>query len=304
MKNYFKWTLDSFKSVLKFLAGHPDEVSAIPEMTDDIETLNDAVVEIEVAEGIQTSNIEGVTEDTKQKKKTMAQTVIAKARKGLPMAKKANKPELVEKLDYRVYYIEQAPKADALARAKDIKKVLADNDTVFTNIKPADITAMVDAIKAYDESEINPRQAREHKKIAGTEALDAPFKKGNDSCDNIYDYFYGEYQLTKPDLVKELADLLGIEKEGVRHNTINATCVDGNPPAGAPTHLLQDVEMKLVELNLIVRSDINGLAHLTKFKHGTYHLEFSKAGFITKQMIVFIKRGQTVELEVVLNRVV
>jgi hypothetical protein len=303
MKNTLKWKLDSFKGVIKFTEEHPNEVSAIAEMDDDVVNLKDAITEIGVAEGIQDINNEGITDDTKKKKKIMAQIVIAFARKALPLARKAKNTDLEEKIDYRISYIGQAPKADALSRAKNIRNVLGSNGGVFTNIKPADLSLMDDAIKAYELAEIEPKAAREHKKIEGTQALEAPFKKGNDSCDNIFDFIYGYYQISNPDLVEELADLLGIETEGVRHNGITAMCVDGNPPADAITHLLQDVEMKLVELNLIAHSNIYGLAGLLKFKHGTYHLEFSKPGFITKQTIVFVKRGQTVELEVVMMRV-
>jgi hypothetical protein len=65
----------------------------------------------------------------------------------------------------------------------------------------------------------------------------------------------------------------------------------------------EEIEMKLVELNLIAHSNIYGLAGLSKFKNGTYHVEFSKPGFVTKKMIIFVKRGQNVEVEVVLMRV-
>jgi hypothetical protein len=304
MKNYFRWKLDNFKNVIKFTEEHPNEIAAVTEMDDDVVNLKDAITEIAVAEGVQDMNIEGITEEAKKKKKTMADVVITFARKGLAMARKTKNKDMEEKVDYRVSYISRAPKADSLSRAKDIKLVLGSNSGVFSNIKPADLTMMDDAIKAYELAANNPKLALEHKKTEGTKALEEPYKKGNDSCDNIFDLFYGNYQLTKPLLVEELADLLGIEMEGVRHNGITALCVDGNPPADAITHLLEGVQLKLVELNLIAHSNIYGLAGLLKFKHGTYHLEFSKPGFVTKQMIVFVKRGTTVELEVEMMRVV
>jgi hypothetical protein len=58
----------------------------------------------------------------------------------------------------------------------------------------------------------------------------------------------------------------------------------------------------MIILNKSTKSDINGLAEIQKFVNGTYHLEFSKVGFVKKTMIVFVKRGQTVELEVEMVR--
>jgi hypothetical protein len=304
MLGYLKWKLESFLGILKFIDNHPNVSTDIPEMDDDVSDLRETVAAIVAAEQIQGSNIEGVTQETKDKKKLMARTVIGIAHKARPLARRAKKWELFKKLDFAIYYIGHAPKVDAVSRAKEIQQVITENGAFFTNIKPADFTAMTNTINAYSEAQSAPRAAKEHKKALGTDALAELYIKGNDAADNIYDFVFGYYELTNPGLLDELDLNCGIQREGVRHNGISALCVDGNPPAGAITHLLQDVELKIVELNKTAKSDINGIAVLTKFKHGTYHIEFSKAGFVTKQMIVFVKRGQTVELEVEMERVV
>jgi hypothetical protein len=304
MLGYLKWKLESFLGILKFIDGHPNVSTDIPEMADDVTDLKEAVAGIETAEQVQGSTTEGVTRETKEKKKLMARTVIGIAHKARPLARRAKKWELFKKLDFSIYYIGNAPKVDALSRAKEIRKVITDNGTFFTNIKPADFTAMDNAIQNYELAQTAPRAAKEHKKALGTDALAELYIKGNDAADSIYDFIFGYYELSNPALLDELDLNCGIQREGVRHNTISATMIDGNPPEGAITHLLQDVEMKNVELNKATKSDINGVAVFTKFIHGTYHLEFSKPGFVTKQMIVFVKRGQTVVLEVVMERVV
>jgi hypothetical protein len=304
MYTYLKWKLESFLGILKFIDSHDNVSTDIPEMADDVSDLKNGVTAIQKAEQIQGSHTEGVTTYTKNKKKMMARVVIGKAHKALPIARRAKKWDLVEKLDFPISYVSKAPKVDALSRAKELQQVIAGNGGLFTNIKPADTTAIDNAIKDYELAQMAPRAAKEQKKAEGTDALAELYVAANAAADNVYDFIFGYYELSNPGLLDELNLLAGIQKEGVHHNGITAMCVDGNPPADAVTHLLQDVEMKLVELNLIAHSSIYGLAGLSKFKHGTYHVEFSKPGFITKKMIIFVKRGQMVEVEVEMMRVV
>jgi len=303
MDHYLKWKLESFYALLLFIVSHPIISTDIPDLADDVSDLEDATAEIEVERGIQESDTTGVTEDVKAKKRLMARTVIAVAHKAKPKARKAGLWELYEKINYKVTYLMSAPKLDAVTFAKNIQKVIVDNPLIFTNIKPADKTAMADTIAAYNEVKLAPRTARVNKKAQGTEAYDLSFKKAQVAADNIYDYIYGQYELTNPNLVAELNLACGIDVEGVRHNTIHAVCSDGNPPQGAITALLEGVRLLILELNKTAVSDINGVVTLAKFTQGTYHVEFSKEGYVTKTMIIHIGQGETVELEVVMARV-
>ena len=303
MKYYLKWKLECYEGVQQFLEDHPDIIIEIPEIAGDVTKLGDSVTAIKTAEGIQTSNIKGVTDETRDKKKAMAETVIRIAHKARPLARSAQKWELLEKLDYEITYIYRAPKVDALARAKDIRQTIKDNTALFTNITLADFTAMDEVILAYESGHVKPRDARDHRKTYGSDAYKALYEKADTACDNIWDLVYGYYEHTDPALVAELKLKLALEEEGVHHTGIEAVCVDGNPPEGAITELLQDVEMKLVELDRKTKSDINGLATLIKFINGTYHFTFSKPGFVMKEMILKINRGQVLHVEVVMYRV-
>jgi len=302
MKTYFKWKLESFIGILKFITDHTSISTDIPEMADDVTDLGSAVTGIKAAKETQDNPTEGITQDAKNKKLLMANTVIGIAKKARPMARKAGKLELLAKLDFAVYYISQAPKVDALSRAKSIQKAIADNVLFLTIVKPADISAMTTAINEYEAVHIKPRAAQEHKKATGTDALTDLYKKGNDAADNIYDFISGYYGLTNHGLIDEFDLVCGIQKEGVHHTCIRATMVDADPPEDAITQLIQDVEMKIVELNKTAKSDINGIAEIRKFMNSTYHIVFSKVGFVTKTMIVFVNRGQTLELEVEMER--
>jgi hypothetical protein len=302
MKSYLKWKLVSFLALLKFIVEHPDISTDIPELAADVDVLQDTTESIKEAEQLQGETTSGVTKDTDKKKLMMARVVISKARKARPLAKRGDRLDLYEKLNFEKTYINQAPKVDALSRAKAIREVIKSNTSVFTNIKPADLTAMDDAIQDYNDSQLNPKAARDHKKAQGTDALDSLYQTANEAADNIYDLITGEYELTNEVLLDELDLKVGLEREGVRHNCIRATFIDANPPAGAITQLLEGALLKIVELNRTVKSDIDGVAEIRIFKAGSYHVEFSLKGFVTKQMIIHVKQGQTIQLEVELER--
>ena len=304
MRNTFAWKLINYFRVLNFVGLHQAKFDAIPTEAGEIAKLEEAVEEIQAAEDIQETPITGITSGVKALKKNMADTMIIYAKKGLPLARLAGETELVKILEHGASYINNAAKTVALSRARIMKKTLADNHDVFSNIKPADIADMDAVIAAYDEVKVDTQDAIDDKKEDGTAAIYKGYVKGNAALKNIYDLFYGEYQKTDPVLVKKLADCMAIDKTGVHHTGITALFIDGNPPTGAPTNLLEFGLMKVMELNKQALSDINGVASLIKIKPGTYHIEFSKVGFVTKVMIVKIKRGQILTLEVTLARVV
>ncbi len=306
MLNYLRSKLLNILKVKKFNTDNAADVAAIDGYADEITDMDSGLAVILAAEDIQTHNTKGITEDTVDAKKTMAETVIQVAHKAIPKARKAKNKEITKQLKHEVTFIYRAANADALSRARDIRKVLSDNAGVgklFPNVKPADITAMDDSIKAFDIAQLNPPAARETKKIEGTTSLIEAFKTTEAAMENMYDYFYGEYKLTKPLLVKELRDCMAVEAEGIRHNGILALVAEANPIPGALTNAIQDAEMKILELNLIATTNVYGLCGISKIVSGTYHVEFTKVGYVTKQMIIFVKRGHIEQVEVLMERV-
>ena len=303
MKKIFTWRLINFFRVKNFIGSNQAKFDAIATEAGEIAKLEAAIEEIQIAEDKQETDTTGITAEVKTAKQIMADTMIIYAKKGLPMARLAGKTEFVKILEHKPYYIFRASKTTALSRARIMKNTLAGNLTVFTNIEPEDIQDMEGVIADYDDVKVDTLDAIGDKKEDGTEAIYKGYVKGNAALKNIYDFFYGKYQKTEPALVKKLADCMVVDKTGVHHTGLTALLMDGNPPAGSITNLIQDGVIKIMELNKQALSDINGVASIIKFKPGTYHIEFSKAGFVTKVMIVKIKRGQIITLEVTLARV-
>jgi hypothetical protein len=302
METILKWKLETYENLQQFLDEHPEILDDIPETGTESAKLDAGVDEIRIAEGIQSTNTEGVTKNTKQLKKTMAGTIISFARKARPLARNAEKWDLFDQLNYEPSFIYYAPKVDALSRAKNIFNTMKDNSTLFTTVKPDDYPLMLGTIEAYESGHLAPRKAREYKKAMGTEAYSPSYKKCEIAAENIYDYVSGQYEFTNPSLVEQLKEVLSIDREGVQHTGLEAVCIDKNPPQGAITQLLEKVVMTIVELNKSALSDIDGIATLIKFRNGKYHVTFSKAGFKTVEMILKIERGKVLHLNVEMER--
>ncbi len=302
MNKYLRKELESEIGLKNFYDEHPELLDAIPEMEPDVLGLNGVIADAIDAGIIQEIETSGITKDVKAMKSNMAKVVCRIAKKARPKARNDNNNELFDALDHAVTYIMQAPKILALSRAKAMRKVIKDNATYFSNIKPADFAAMDAAILAYDTDFAKPRYTIDYKHVAGTTAVFNLIHKGFIFRDNIVDYVCGYYEEEDPELVDEMKKQMGTVIEGVHHTGIEALCVDGKPAEGAITNLLQDVEMMIVELKKVAISDINGLATLIKFTPGTYHVTFKKTGYVDKEMILHFKKGVTVHITVEMLR--
>jgi hypothetical protein len=303
MKLYFQWKYSNLKKIQKFNSDHETELSAITDYAAEETKLDAIVTNIGTADEVMATDLSGITEDVKDVKKEMALCVIQFAHKGRPLARNAGNMEMVKLLKHEISYILYASKTNALSRARNIKDTLKNNVTIFTNITPANIALMEVKIKAYDEVQSNTKVAIEHKKITGTRVVEEEFEKSLDVVDNMYDLVVGEFAESNPALVEELGDLIELDKTGAKHTGIIAVCIDNNPPSGSPSNKLEGVQVKIVERGQIGLSDIMGLCGIVKVWPGTYHVEFSKAGFVAQTLIITFKRGVMLEQEVKMVRV-
>ena len=303
MKLYFQWKFEVLKKIKLFNSDHAIVLDTIDHYEDENDKLVTIIKHIGTADEIMATDHKGITDDVKEIKMAMAKSVIQYAHKGLPLARNAGNQEMIKLLKHELSYVYYASKTDALARARNIMTTLKDNDTIFTNILPADIIEMVTKIDAYDGSTENTKTAIEHKKITGTVEMEKEFEKSVPVVENMMDYVKGYLSVTHPELVEELEDLIALDKTGARHTGIIARFKDNNPPAGSPTNLLEGVLMKIVERNQTAISDINGIAMISEVLTGTFHVECTKEGFVPQTLIIEFKRGAIQEKEITMVRV-
>ena len=302
MDNYLKSKVDSYLRIKDFNSTHAVQLLTIPDYATEESIFDAALAMILTAGEKQAKELKGIAADSAAAKTAMGEIVIKFARRAAVIARRKKNYELAGQVAHPKTYINRASKLLAIERAKDISKALADNLTIFTNVTAADIANIDAAIKTYEDIQEQPIIKRQARKAEGTDVIPPQVKIADEAVENMYDlvcsYFDNDTVMTdKFELAMEIINT------GVHHTGIIAFAVDANPPAGAVTNAMQNVTMKVVELDFIATSDINGLAGIAKIKPGTYHVEFSGAGLKTKTVILNFKRGKMLEVEVEMERV-
>jgi hypothetical protein len=253
------------------------------------------------AQKVETGGIEISADDLKRE---MALTTVKYGLRGAVKARQANEVEVVGRIHYRYTYIYYAGKNVAITRATDIRNALNDNLAICTNVTPADILVIDGAIAAYRAIADKPLAEQKTKKATGTDVLPGLFHEADAHLDNMYDLVYSYFFDTKPELVDELKLDMQIISTGGRHTGISAFVSLDNPLPDAPTSAVEGATMRIVELDRSAKTDIMGMASITILKAGTYHIEFSGPGLVTKIYIMTIKRVRMLEMEVIMHRIV
>jgi len=244
---------------------------------------------------------QGKTKDAKIAQDNMAAIIIKFAHKGVAKARMASNEDLITLMDHELTHITNTTKEKAISLCRDIVQGFVDYPSIFNNITPANIIAMNAAIAAYNAVKTDTPVTIDKRKIEGTQALRKLIKESYEIMQIIYDFVYGEYIDTNKTLVDELAASMTIEIEGVRHTGISATCLGPVPGNNNQIGNLEGVLLNIVELNRTATSNINGHASIIKLKPGTYHVEFSKTSYKTQTMVIYFKRGRTVEIDLTME---
>ncbi|MEI6124205.1 MAG: hypothetical protein WCQ95_11330 [Bacteroidota bacterium] len=173
MNNLQRSVHDSIKRFLDVCVRNATKVAGT--IISDFPVLKARLVGVEAgitaAGTVQTANNTGAVQDNNDAKYEMAKITVKYGLKGAVKARLAGENKLAEQLGYHVNYIKRAPKKLAVERAKAIRNTLNSNLTLFTGITAANITAIDDAITAFELIETEPVSLIETKKATGTEAL-------------------------------------------------------------------------------------------------------------------------------------
>lgn len=91
-----------------------------------------------------------------------------------------------------------------------------------------------------------------------------------------------------------------VEVDLMRHNSVAGTITGPIPPDNAASVPLSGVSIKNKKSGLIVHSNLLGEYELQPNRAGLTEIEISKPGYITQTIVVDIKRGRTIHLDVTL----
>ena len=254
--------------------------------------------ELEKFMGKQAESTKGVTADKQKKLKDAVALAVKLARKGRAWAHTTGNTELEADFNVRADDFTQQADNEALSDLKNIRKKLNDNlgSLGAYNITQLNIDALDAAIGAF-EAVIGAPGDAESSKILGTEAIEAFIHSIDADLEVIDDLLVNEYYDSEREMVEQYKIERRIDTVGVHHTRLDAhiTYTDGSGNA-------QGITMHVVEPNKTAVSDIEGNAHGPNMKPGTYHVNFTGPGIVTKSIIVTVKRGTTVHLEVMVQK--
>ena len=235
---------------------------------------------------------EGVTSDKDAKRARAIDLTVKAARKARAWAHNTGNLVLEELFNIRTDDFIHTPAADALTKLHEVHGGLNDNKTDLAAylITDADLTDIGKAIDDFAEAKAAPAETESSKK-AGTEGIEDVIHDIDTELEVIDDLLISQYEADEPVLVEQYRNDRKIDTVGVHHTRIEAHAeyTDGTGNA-------EGVQLYVVEPKKTAVSDIDGNLTTPNMKPGTYHVEISGSNIEPQNMIVKVKRGETVKL--------
>jgi hypothetical protein len=240
----------------------------------------------------QAQEVKGVTDDKDAKLKAAISLTVKAARKARAWAHKSGNLILENLFNVRADDFTHVPEADALTKLNEVHEALNDNKTDLAAylITDSDITAIGTAIDDFAAAKAAPGNT-ESSKQAGTEGIEDMMHDMDTELEVIDDLLINQYEADEPNLVEQYRNDRKIDTVGVHHTRIEAHAeyTDGTGNA-------EGVQLYVVEPKKTAVSDIDGNLVTPNMKPGTYHVEISGSNIESQNMIVKVKRGETVKL--------
>jgi hypothetical protein len=294
MKQTIKDKIDSFDRTGLAYARHATLFNSEPDVVTEKANFDAGLAIVHSLQVVQGDTGEGLSEDKKAKKKSMAKVVIKFALRAKVKARNLGLVGLVEALDKKENFIVESTDEEAISRAKNIRKLLNDNLGVLTNVTNTDIATIDAAIALFEAVKPIPQDHREMRKTLGTGPLEAKVKEVDIIAENLVDLVVSYFEGVDKPAVNDLIAAQQILNSGVRHAAIEVRFTD---TANAD---LQDVKFEIEGTKKKAISNINGEASIQKVKAGTYWVLATKDGFQTVRQKLSIKRGESINLNIVL----
>ncbi len=266
MNNTQRAKLDTCNRVESFNARNKTTLNTITEYAQELEVFAGALTTIKTATQVQTG-LQGASSDAVQiVKDEMARVVIKYALRGLVKAKQVGNVILANNLDHGQTYILQAPKTEAVLRAKELKVQLNNNLAILTNITPDHISEMEAAINTYDKVKDTPIIQIQQRVAAGTNPLPEAYATAFIAIDNMFDLISSYYAEDNKPLVDEFTLAKQIITTGVHHTGVTGTVLKLGIPVKGTT-------ITILGTNKVAQTDMEGNYTISKIKTGDYTIE-------------------------------
>jgi hypothetical protein len=159
----------------------------------------------------------------------IAECVIKFAIRGYLQVKSLGKTELMMSLDHVISYINRASSELALTRAKELKKIMSENNGILTELTTADFTEMDEKMQQYSDLVFMPKSEIKKRKAEGTKRIATIQKEVDVDKDDIGKLI----QSYLPELLTGYTEAVKVGKPaGRRHTSLILHVVDA--VSGAP----------------------------------------------------------------------
>ena len=176
MNKVEKTKIESNGRVKQFISEHEAALVLITLFAAIKNSFVDHMKALQEAVDKQAEDIKMWAQTKKDCKKKMAECIIKFAGRACLQADQLDLPEIKLALDKTVTYILKPDGAVALARARDLRKLMLDNNDDLTIITVADLAEMEGVISDYDALVNMPKGEIEKKKSIGTMRIEAAQK--------------------------------------------------------------------------------------------------------------------------------
>ena len=263
--------------------------------------MNNALIVI--TDGNKVQNAGGVTDSktVKKNKKAMAQTITDYVEGAVILANAANKTALADNINKSFSSINGASKANAVSRAKAVRKLFFDNATVITNVKAADLVIIDAAIEDYDSIKDLPITQIKEVKSHGTDPIGIAVIVGRKASVDQYGLFHSHFQYLEAEKTDELKLLHTPIYTGYIKTPLLVTIVDDVTGLG-----IDDVVMSKAVKNgtKSFKSGNGGFVPFETHKAGKTAYTFVAPGFKTSTDPVKVIRHETNTVEIRLTRLI
>ena len=256
-----------------------------------------------ITEGNKVQNAGGVTDSktVKKNKKTMAKTITDYEEGAVILANAAKETALADNINKSYSFIFRAAKANAVSRAKAVRKLFFDNPTIITNLKAADLVIIDAAIEGYDSIKDLPITQIKEVKSHGTDPIGIAVIVGRKASVDQYGLFHSHFQYTEAVMTDELKLLHTPIYTGYIKTPLLVTIVDDSTGLG-----IDNVVMSKAVKNgtKSFKSENGGFVPFETHKAGKTAYTFVAPGFKTSTDPVKVIRHETNTVEIRLTPIV
>ena len=245
----------------------------------------------------QVEDIKMWAETKRTSKKNLGNIIIKFATRASVQADQLHLDEIMLALTKPLTYITKASGEIALSRARDLLKVMVDNNAQLTIIQAADITAMDEAIKKYDSLVNMPKIEIESRKAEGTSRIAAIQKEVDKDKADIGKIVYSFL----PDLTESFNDAARIgQAPGTRKLRLVihvADAVGGSSLRKADCYITNGIK------SFTTKTGKGGIAKFFGLENGLWNVVIRVDNYpIFKQDEVTIDSKKIVKMEVSLKK--